>query len=78
MRVPPASDESSVMLICPPILQGDERVPALHREASVLMSCATLAGVKRHRAAADDDDKDGDVAPDCAVCQACTTHFRPY
>jgi len=66
------------MLICPPILQGDERVPALHREASVLMSCATLAGVKRHRAAADDDDKDGDVAPDCAVCQACTTHFRPY
>ena len=47
------------------------------------MSCATpgtevkpLAGVKRHRAA-DDDDKEGDVAPDCAVCQACTTHFRP-
>jgi len=49
------------------------------------MSCATpgtevkpLAGVKRHRAAADDDDKEGDVAPDCAVCQACTTHFRPF
>ena len=53
-------------------------------EASVLMSCATprtevkpLAGVKRPRAAADDDKEEEDAAPDCAVCQACTTHFRP-
>ena len=59
-------------------------------EASVLMSSphvevfATpgtevkpLAGVKRPRAA-DDDDKEDDAAPDCAVCQACTTHFRPF